>query len=83
LTDVQKTILKRKLTDAGLTQEQAEHICLLLSLESEKVQQAFYYRCQGYTYAQIGDIVGCSLQNVWDLLQREKLVKNYLQKVEI
>ena len=79
MTDTESTILKRVITDAGLSAEQAEHICLLLSYESKGTQQAFYYRCLGFTQAEIGDLIGVSQQGVSYLLSKEVNIRNYLK----
>lgn len=81
MTPTQELILSRVITDAGLTQEQADEICLILSDESRRTQEAFYYRCLGFTHAEIGELMGCSRQNIGALLAGEKKVKNYFKEV--
>ena len=54
MASVQTTILKCVLLDKGLTDGQAEDIGLLLSATTESVQETIYYKCLGYTQAQIG-----------------------------
>ena len=64
MTEVQKAILKRVITDAGLTEEQADDICLLLSRESKKTQETIYFLLLGYNQTAVANRLKCDKSTV-------------------
>ena len=75
LNETQKNTLQDILVAGNLSAEQVIDIFHMLSTKRERVQLAFYYRVQGMTYQETGDLLGVSHVAV------QKMVKSGLSDI--
>jgi len=75
LTEIQQITLRDILVKGGLESYQVIDIFHMLSTKRERVQLAFYYRVQGMTYQETGDLLGVSHVAV------QKMVKSGLSDI--
>jgi hypothetical protein len=62
--------IEKLLSDLSINIDLKLDILNILKTKSEKIQTMFYYRIQGYTFEEIGKIIGCVKSNVKQCLER-------------
>jgi len=62
--------IEKLLSDLSINIDLKLDILNILKNKSEKIQIMFYYRIQGYTFEEIGKIMGCSKQYIQKVFKR-------------
>ncbi len=82
MTESQKIILRNALRETHLSENKIHDVMLLLHFKPEPVKQAFYYKSIGYTFDEIGSVIGVSKSTAWAYINDNcSDIKEYLKNI--